>query len=538
VAGASNFTARLALALALASCGFVRLEAADGPELHYSKKETREASQKAALAAHPNPSPELKALLEDRLDDDFPRTAEDRYYSMVTFNLPAGVQLEPGALEWMPDGKLAISTRVGDIWMVDAPMEKPPIHARWTLYASGLHEVLGLAYRDGWLYATQRGEVSRLKDTNGDGRADVFETVNDDWGIGGDYHEYAFGSKFDREGNLWVVLCLTGSFTSENPYRGWCLRITPDGKSIPTCSGIRSPGGIGMNAAGDMFYTDNQGPWNGACALKHLVPGDFMGNPEGNKWYTLATNLGPRIVSPKSGSRMMVEAKKIPQLRPPAVYFPYPKMGQSASGFIADLSAGKFGPFREQLFVGDQTHSTLMRVYLEKVQDHYQGACFPFREGFASGCLSVLQAKDGSLFVGGTDRGWGARGGKPFALQRLLWRGATPFEIHEMHAKPDGFELTFTEPVDPAAAGSPASYTIETYTYIYQSSYGSPEVDKTKPTITSVKVAPDGRSVRLKIDGLQEGHVHELHLPGVRSAKGQPLLHPAAYYTLNYFARE
>ncbi len=31
-----------------------------------------------------------------------------------------------------------------------------------------------------------------LKDTDGDGVADVFEVVNADWGISGDYHEYAF----------------------------------------------------------------------------------------------------------------------------------------------------------------------------------------------------------------------------------------------------------------------------------------------------------------------------------------------------------
>jgi hypothetical protein len=102
-----------------------------------------------------------------------------------------------------------------------------------------------------------------------------------------------------------------------------------------------------------------------------------------------------------------------------------------------------------------------------------------------------------------------------------------------MHAKSDGFELTFTEPVDAASGSNPQNYTIETYTYIYQSSYGSPEVDRTKPTIKSIKVAADGKSARLFIDGLQEGHVHELHLPGVRSAKGEPLLHAAAYYTMN-----
>jgi len=47
-------------------------------------------------------------------------------------------------------------------------------------------------------------------------------------------------------------------------------------------------------------------------------------------------------------------------------------------------------------------------------------------------------------------------------------------------------------------------------------------------------LSKDGRRVHLQIDKLQRGHVHELHLPGVRSRDGQPLLHDAAYYTLNY----
>jgi hypothetical protein len=175
-----------------------------------------------------------------------------------------------------------------------------------------------------------------------------------------------------------------------------------------------------------------------------------------------------------------------------------------------------------------------MRVYLEKVNGRYQGACFPFRQGFASGNLSLEFAQDGSLFVGGTDRGWGARGGKPFALQRLIWTGKIPFEIREMRARPDGFELTFTQPLDPSTAADPASYRMETYTYIYQSNYGSPEVDKTTPLIKEITVAQDGLSARLSVEGLQEGHVHELHLGGVRSAKGEKLLHPVAYYTMNY----
>jgi hypothetical protein len=178
--------------------------------------------------------------------------------------------------------------------------------------------------------------------------------------------------------------------------------------------------------------------------------------------------------------------------------------------------------------------STVMRVFLEKVNGRYQGACFPFREGFDSGNLSLQFAGDGSLFVYGTDRGWTSTGGKPYALQRLVWTGNVPFEVKEMRAAQDGFDLLFTQPVDPATAAAVSSYTIKTYTYIYQSTYGSPEVDTTYPSIKSVTVSPDKMSAHLAVDGLVLGHIHELHLPGVRSAQNSPLLHDAAYYTLNY----
>jgi len=458
---------------------------------------------------------------------------ESEYYPITTVPIPDGVVLEAGSIAVLPGKRLAVSTRLGDIYLVDGAFEKLPVNPKFSRFAAGLHEVLGIfPGRDGWLYATQRGEITRIRDANGDGRADVFETFADGWGIGGDYHEYAFGSKPDRDGNIWVVLCLTGSFTSDNEFRGWGLRVTPDGRVIPSTSGIRSPGGIGTNHLGDMFYTDNQGPWNGTCWLKPLTPGGFVGNPSGFKWYANATNLGvaPRV--PASNSRIAVERAKIKEFVPPAVGFPYNKMGQSASGIANDFTAGKFGPFANQLFVGDQTWSTVMRVFLEKVNGVYQGACFPFREGLDSGTLSLEFSPEGLLFAGGTDRGWGSRGGKPFSLQRLAWSGKTPFEIHEMRSRPDGFELTFTQPVNPATAGDLKSYTFENYTYIYQSNYGSPEVDRGQPPIESAQVAADGRSVRLRVK-LTPGHMHELKLPGVRSASGEPLLHPAGYYWLN-----
>lgn len=462
--------------------------------------------------------------------------SEDDYYKLLRFEVPPGQVLEAGAIEIMPDGKVAVGTRRGEIWMIDNAYAADPKDVKFSRFAHGLHEILGLAQKDGWLYVTHRPDVTRIKDTTGSGKANVFEVVTDTWEINGDYHEYAFGSRFDQRGNLWITLCLTGSFNSSSKFRGWAGKVTPDGKFVPTTSGVRSPGGVGFDAEGNVFYTDNQGPWNGACSLKQITVGGFVGHPDSFKWYKEkeAKYLGDPPLVPKSGSRIMTEAKKIPQFFPPSVIFPYVKMGNSASGIDCDLSGGKFGPFEKQLFVGDQTASTVMRVYMEKINGKYQGACFPFREGFGSGNVPVRFGKDGSLFAGGTSRGWGSRGNKPFAIERLVWTGKVPFEIHEMHARPDGFELTFTKAVDPATAGLVDSYKMKTFTYIYQSAYGSPEVDATTPKITKVEVGKDGKSVRLWVDGLQEGHIHDLNATGVRSTEGQPLLHSQAYYTLNY----
>ncbi|HYF36253.1 MAG TPA: hypothetical protein VD994_13245, partial [Prosthecobacter sp.] len=162
-----------------------------------------------------------------------------------------------------------------------------------------------------------------------------------------------------------------------------------------------------------------------------------------------------------------------------------------------------------------------------------QGVVIPFRAGFASGLIGGRLTSDGQLFAGGSDRGWGAKGGKPYCFEKLEWTGKVPFEVHEIRAKPDGFELTFTGPVDAAAAANPANYTLRAFTYAYREDYGGPEIDEVLPSITAAKVSDDKRSVRLTLSKLTKGHIHEFHLDGIRSSTGVPLLHPAAYYTLN-----
>ena len=198
----------------------------------------------------------------------------------------------------------------------------------------------------------------------------------------------------------------------------------------------------------------------------------------------------------------------------------------------SDISQGKFGPFAGQTFVAEQTHSQVQRVFLEKVNGIYQGAVFPFLKGFKSGNIGLMITKDGQMYTGGSNRGWGAWGPEVDSFERIDWTGKIPFEIHELRAKHDGFEMTFTKPIDKASAKA-ESFKSKSYMYRYAKSYGSPELEIVDPKLEVLSVSEDGKSIRLKLTPFIKGHVHEFRSTGIRSAKGHKLLHDAAYYTLN-----
>ena len=476
------------------------------------------------------------ALAQRRGADSTRGATESEYYRMSTVPIPEGVVLEVGGLETMPDGRLAVATRRGDVWLIENPGSMNAGRPHFTRFAQGLHEALGLSYRDNALYTTQRGELTRLRDTDGDGRADRYETVSS-WPLSGNYHEYSFGPVFSPKGDMMVTLNLAwvGYGESFVKWRGWMLSVGPDGKATPFATGFRSPSSFGYNMEGDLFYTENQGDWVGSGHLTHVEKGDFVGNPKGLKW-SGEPDSPVKLTSndiPNTGEPKFDVAKRVPKLKTPAVWFPHAIMGISTSAVLVDSTRGAFGPFAGQLFVGDQGHSKIMRVSLEKVNGVYQGAVFPFREGFASGVFRQVWGTDGSMYVGQTSRGWGATGRAPYGLQRLVWTGKVPFEPHRIEARPDGFEITFTMPVDRTAAADPASYKVSSFTYKYHNIYGSPPINQLGHGIRDVVVSRDGRSARIVVDSLRQGYIHEIRMAGVKSEAGAPLLHDFGYYTMN-----
>lgn len=458
---------------------------------------------------------------------------ESKYYRISPVPIPDSIPLEVGGLAFNDRGQLAVATRHGKIWLIDHPASA---HPAYRLFASGLHEALGLAFRDGAYYTCQRGELTRITDTDGDGEADRFETVYA-WPLSGNYHEYSYGPLLLPDGSMIVTLNLgwTTHMESLAKWRGWMLKISPSGKMEPYATGMRSPAGFGLNAAGDLFYAENQGDWIGSGWITQVEKGDFTGHPQGLKWADEPGSPIHHLRFPmfKDSMGTMYEfAKSHPELKLPSVWFPQGIMGTSTSGLI-NIDPQDFGPFSGQLLVGDEGQSKIMRVFLEKVNGAYQGACFPFREGFSSGVLRLLWGAGPALYVGMTSRGWPSVGGKPYGLARLTWTGRVPFEMEAIRAKPYGFELTFTKPVDRKTASSAAAYAVTGFTYLYHAHYGSPIVDKQVCPVTHVMVSADGKRVELHVQGLRPGYIHEIRLQGVLARGGEKPLHDFAYYTLN-----
>ena len=485
---------------------------------------------------------------------------EEDFYKIITLPVPEGVLIEAGGVTMLPNGSLGISTRRGDVWIVENPSSRTPYFRK---FASGLHEILGLVYKDGSLYCAQRGELTKLTDKNGDGKADSYETVHA-WAISGHYHEYSFGPKIAPDGSFFV----SGNVAfgdeewwrgeSKMPMRGWVFKVSPEGQLQPWASGMRSPCGLGM-IEGDLFYSDNQGDWMGSGGIWHVKQGSFVGHPAGLRWSSLPNSPvklteaqffaerdnrkvrdeGGTYIKPENNQsetpQMLYELKeKYPMVQTPAVWLPHGILGISNSEIIKDDTQGGFGPFAGQIFIGDQGQSKIMRVFMEKVNGEYQGAAWDFRSGFQSGVLRIVMSKDGSMFVGETNRGWGSAGDANQGIQRLVWNGKLPFEMLAVRAMPDGFEVEFTMPVDRKSAEDLASISVNSFLYKHHPVYGSPPINQKDLVVKGVKLSEDGKKLRIVVDGLRKYYIHQLNLEGIRAANTSwSLVHPTTYYTLN-----
>ena len=80
---------------------------------------------------------------------------------------------------------------------------------------------------------------------------------------------------------------------------------------------------------------------------------------------------------------------------------------------------------------------------------------------------------------------------------------------------------------------TPAAYSIEHYRYEFSGAYGSPELDRTPLAIEHLSVSDDATVIEITTGPLVTNRVYSIRAEGIRSATGEPLVHPIGVYTLN-----
>ncbi|CAM5551490.1 hypothetical protein STENM36S_07778 [Streptomyces tendae] len=163
------------------------------------------------------------------------------------------------------------------------------------------------------------------------------------------------------------------------------------------------------------------------------------------------------------------------------------------------------GRFAGQMLIGDVTYGGLQRAYLEKVKGH-AGAVFRYTQGLEAGVNRVSMGPDGAIYTGGlgADGNWGQEGKLKFGLQKLTPNGGNTFDVQRMRAVPGGFDLTYTQPVSEETAAELASrYEAEQWRYTPTGDYGGPKIAQEELAVRSATLSDDGRTVRLRLDGLR-----------------------------------
>ena len=460
-----------------------------------------------------------------------------KYYEIDNIPLPKG-EHSADAIAFMPDGRLVCALSLSKIYFYDTETKE------WSLFAEGLHTPLGISpINNHEIIVSQRPEITRIIDTDKDGKADHYKTESDYFGITGTYGEWAFGPVKDSKGNIFFSLGSgsmggvnylkeirgeysanghRGRMTSMSPFRGWVMKITPDGKTIPWTSGTREPNGLGFDLKGNLFVSDNQGDWVGSSALYHVKKGQFYGWAPSLAWKPGFTGIP--IDTP---------VEELDEMRTrPAIVFPHGDIANSPSQPLCDTTEGKFGPFSGQMFIGEMNKKSIIRVSLEEVDGQIQGACIPFYDnaGLKLGNNRLaFNPKDGSLWVGQTKHGfWAGNSG----LQRISWKKELPLAVTDINLTETGFKLTFTKAVDKKTALASESYKLSSYFYNYHGKYGSDPYDKKDITINELRLTQDGKVLHIDID-LAAWRLYDFTLPNLISTDGHELINNRIVYTLN-----
>lgn len=433
-------------------------------------------------------------------------------YDLISLHT-AGFKPRVGGLAFLPDGRLLVTSwdKEGGLYLLDSLSTADTTKIKVKRIAFGLAEPLGIEVVDGEIYVLQKQELTRLVDINGDEIIDEYQVVCNSWSVSPDFHEFAFGLVY-QNGFFYATLSMAMRLKPGEKQlsdRGKTIKISKDGHFEAVNFGLRTPNGIGIGLDNEIFITDNQGQWLPANKLIHLKKGEY----HGMQWGWLSDEPAPEMAMP-------------------ALWLPEDEIGNSPSEPVLIQE----GIYKGQMLHGDVTYGGINRDFLEKINGEYQGAVFRFSHGFEAGVNRMRWGADGNLYIGEVGMvggGWSWKN-RVAGLQCLKYNGKSTFEMLAVRAKPQGFEIEFTQPLATNLTIKPSDIFIQQWWYLPTEKYGGPKMDLENLSPGKITISPDRTRVYIEIANLKPKHVVYIRLSErLQSSSGQSLWSGETWYTLN-----
>ncbi|MGE3776119.1 MAG: DUF6797 domain-containing protein, partial [Pirellulaceae bacterium] len=400
-------------------------------------------------------------------------------------------------LDFFPDGRIAVCTWDGDVWLVETlETQNPPAKAltlRWQRIASGMFQPLGLKIVHEKIHVICRDQLTVLHDRNGDNEIDFYECLNNDHQVTEHFHEFAMGLQTDAEGNFYYAKSGCHGKKAVVPHHGTLLRVSKDGSHTDIlANGFRAANGVCVNPDGSFVVTDQEGFWNPKNRINWVTL-----NPDGRPNF-YGNMLGYHDVTDASDDAMV----------PPLCWITNAFDRSPAEPLW--VTSDRWGPLKSSLLNLSYGYGKVFLVMLEKVGDRMQGGMVELPiPAFPTGVMrGRFHPTDGQLYLCGMFA-WAGNATHPGGLYRLRVTGRSMNLPVQLHATRSGLNLTFTEPLDPTSIDV-KNLQVKTWSLKRTANYGSKHYDEKMVPVKAAALSNDGRALRLDVVDLRPNWCMEI----------------------------
>jgi glucose/arabinose dehydrogenase/mono/diheme cytochrome c family protein len=380
--------------------------------------------------------------------------------------------------------RAALVTFDGDIWTASG-LDGDLRNITWRRFASGLHEPLAIAARNGDLFVFDRNGIWRFEDSDGNGEADRHVLVANVFAQTAETREFAMSMRIAPDGAF--IIAKGGQVgNTRGRHNGSVLRVSPDGTESTVLGwGLRQPFAGVDPKTGMVLATDQQGNYVPSTPL-HIV--------RDGQYYGFLPDALPKEQYPAP-------------IAEPLAWIPH-AVSASAGGLVW-LTGARMGPISDALVYINYYRPGLLLARVDTRGARPRAAVTSLTNELAFAPLAgAVHPADGQLYVTGF-RIWGTDAGELSGLARLRYTSAPSTLPNEVVATDRGVLVKFDVPVDRGLATAPSNFSAERWNYQRTSAYGSPhftlagERGQDRLVPSSVYLTPDGRTLFVGIPDMR-----------------------------------